>query len=140
MLGNIFQYRRLRHILLSKKYSLIPVCPEQLGGCPTPRPAVEIDGSAGADVLEGRGRVLTENGSDETSKLIKGAEETLKIAKILGVKRAVLKSKSPSCGYKEIYNGSFSDTLKEGNGVTAELLIRNGIEVLTCEEYSKSVK
>ncbi|NJD04212.1 MAG: DUF523 domain-containing protein [Ruminiclostridium sp.] len=114
--------------------SAIPVCPEQLGGCPTPRPAVEIHGGTGADVLDGKCAVLRKNGEDATDELVKGAEETLKIAQTAGIERAVLKAGSPSCGCGTIYDGSFSGKLKKGNGVTAELLLRNGIRVTTEED------
>jgi uncharacterized protein YbbK (DUF523 family) len=107
----------------------LPVCPEQLGGLPTPRPAAEITGGTGADVLDGKARVLNKEGKDVTEYFTKGAYETLKIARLTGAKKAVLKSKSPSCGCKTIYDGSFTGKLIKGSGVTAELLRRNGIEV-----------
>jgi uncharacterized protein YbbK (DUF523 family) len=107
----------------------IPVCPEQLGGCPTPRMKAEIVGGTGKDVLERKCRIINENGDDVTEQFIKGAEEVLKIAGMTGANMAVLKAKSPSCGVGEIYNGTFSGKLVEGNGVTAELLKENGIEV-----------
>ncbi len=106
---------------LAQTETLIPVCPEQLGGRPTPRNPVEIS----------NGRVIEKNGTDYTDAFIKGAEEVLKIAKINNVKYAILKSNSPSCGFKKIYDGTFSKTLIDGNGITAELLSRNGIEIKT---------
>ncbi|MDP4093244.1 MAG: DUF523 domain-containing protein [Bacillota bacterium] len=109
----------------------IPVCPEQLGGCPTPRPAAEIFNSTGADVLDGTGKIKRINGEDAAPEFIKGAEEVLNIARLAGCSKAILKSKSPSCGCGNIYDGTFSGKLVPGNGVTAELLLRNGIEVLT---------
>lgn len=109
----------------------IAVCPEQLGGLCTPRPPHEISGGDGKTVLEGNAKVLTKDGIDGTSYFIKGAEETLKIALEFGVTSAILKAKSPSCGFRKIYDGSFSKSLIEGNGVTAELLKRNGIKILT---------
>lgn len=118
---------------LAAEGKVIPVCPEQLGGCPTPRSQSEIAGGNGADVLCGRGRVTAIDGDDVTGHFIKGAEETLKLAHSCGVKKAVLKARSPSCGYGQIYDGTFSGVLKDGNGVTAELLSKNGIEVFTEE-------
>jgi len=112
---------------------IIPVCPEQLGGFPTPRPAVEISGGTGADVLDGRCRCIRENGEDVTEGFIKGAHEVLKIARLTGARKAVLKSRSPSCGFGEIYDGTFSGERIDGNGVTAELLHRNGIEVISSD-------
>lgn len=109
----------------------IPVCPEQLGGCSTPRPAAEIQGGTGADVLEGKCRVMNNLGEDVTGKFIKGAEEVLEIAKAAGATKAILKARSPSCGRGAIYDGTFSGRRIPGNGVTVELLKRNGIEVIT---------
>ncbi|WP_032121575.1 DUF523 domain-containing protein [Clostridium amazonitimonense] len=114
-----------------EKEDIIPVCPEQLGGLPTPRDPSEIFNGTGEEVLKGKGKVISINGEDYTGYFIKGAEETLKIAKLFQVKKAILKSNSPSCGYKKIYNGDFKGILKEGNGVTAQLLLDNEIEVIS---------
>ncbi|MCM0650603.1 DUF523 domain-containing protein [Clostridium swellfunianum] len=119
---------------LLKQGKAVLVCPEQLGGLSTPRPAHEITGGTGAEVLEGCAKVVSANGDDGTCYFIKGAEETLEIAKQVDAKIAILKAKSPSCGCGNIYNGAFSKSLIEGNGVTAELLIRNGIKVYTEQE------
>ncbi|PIS42476.1 MAG: DUF523 domain-containing protein [Candidatus Kerfeldbacteria bacterium CG08_land_8_20_14_0_20_40_16] len=99
-------------INLSKKEILIPVCPEQLGGLATPRePAEQTDQE-----------VFTQSGKDVTADFVKGAKEVLKLAKLLGVKEAILKQKSPSCGSGMIYDGTFSGRIIKGNGVTAKLL------------------
>jgi uncharacterized protein YbbK (DUF523 family) len=116
---------------LVAKGKAIPICPEQMGGLATPRPSAEILSGMGADVLDGKARIINKNEEDVTAKFLKGAGEVLKIAKISGAKRAILKAKSPSCGCGRIYDGTFSGRLIDGNGVTAELLIRNGIEVST---------
>lgn len=115
------------------KGKAIPLCPEQLGGCSTPRPSCEIIGGTGRDVIKGRAKVLTKDGKDVTKAFIKGAEETLKIAKLVKAKKAILKSGSPSCGYGTIYDGTFSNKKIQGNGVAAELLAENGIEIETVE-------
>ncbi|HEX3028919.1 MAG TPA: DUF523 domain-containing protein [Clostridia bacterium] len=112
----------------------IPVCPEQLGGCSTPRLQVEIFEGTGADVLEGKCRVVRKNGEDTTKEFIKGANEVLNIAKLANADSAILKARSPSCGSGQIYDGTFSGKLREGNGVTAELLIRNQIKVISEED------
>lgn len=104
-----------------KDYEIIPICPEQLGGLPTPRPASEIIGD----------KVINNEGTDVTSNYQKGAEEALKIAKLLGIKKALLKAKSPSCGNSKIYDGTFSGTLIDGDGITTKLLKENNIEVIT---------
>lgn len=118
--------------LLSKE-TLIPVCPEQLGGCPTPRHPVEIIDGDGAGVLDGRSRVMTKSGEDVTDRFIKGAQEVLKIAQTMCIKKAVLKARSPSCGFGSIYDGTFSGKTKKGNGVTSEILKRNGVSILSEE-------
>jgi len=114
-----------------KKGDLIPLCPEQLGGLPTPREIQEIAGGTGKDVLNGKAKVLTNSGSDVTENFIRGAEEMLMIAKSLGIKEAILKSKSPACGCGKIYDGTFSGKLKEGDGVTAAILKGNSVKVTT---------
>lgn len=110
-------------IMLLKTETLIPVCPEQLGGLPTPREPAEIRG----------GRVITRSGKDVTENFKRGAEETLKIAKLFGIKEAVLKQRSPSCGCGRIYDGTFSGKIIEGDGVTTTLLKKHGIMVVTEE-------
>lgn len=105
---------------LGKRHSLIPVCPEQLGGLPTPRMPSEIKGS----------NVVNASGKDVTQNYIRGAKETLKIAKLYDCQYAVLKERSPSCASKEVYDGTFSKNIVSGKGITAALLERAGIEVL----------
>jgi len=112
----------------TRDYDLIPVCPELDGGLAVPRPRAWIKSGTGGDVLDGKTIVIDENGRDVTSNFIAGAEHALKTAIANDVKTAILKSKSPSCGKGKVYNYS---ELVNGNGVTAELLIRNGIEVIT---------
>ncbi len=109
---------------LSKKEILIPVCPEQLGGLPTPRESTERRGKS----------VLTKSGKDITEHLRKGAEEVFKIAKLFGIKEVIFKQKSPSCGCGRIYDGTFSGKLTKRDGVTTELLKRNKIKVITEED------
>ncbi|MDD3746373.1 MAG: DUF523 domain-containing protein [Anaerostipes sp.] len=104
---------------LMKNHCLIPVCPEIMGGLPTPRVPSEIKGD----------KVVTETGKDVTKEFEAGARETLKIAKMYHCKRAILKEKSPSCGCGQIYDGTFSHTVIEGDGLTARLLKKNGITI-----------
>ena len=92
-----------------------------MGGLPTPRSPAEISSD---------GRVLREDGIDVTENYNRGAKEALRLAEIFGCKTAVLKERSPSCGAGKIYDGSFSSTLTSGNGIAADLLIRNGIRVI----------
>ena len=97
----------------------IPVCPEQLGGLPTPRTSCEIR----------EGRVVDADGHDRTEAFQCGARAVLRIAQTYGATEALLQSRSPSCGSGWIYDGSFTKTLTAGDGVTARLLKENGIQV-----------
>jgi hydroxyethylthiazole kinase-like uncharacterized protein yjeF len=120
---------------LAAKEMLIPVCPEQLGGLGTPREPMGIIGGGGSEVLDGQARVMNRSGKDVTENLVRGAEEVLKIAKSLGVKEAILKARSPSCGCGKIHEWvSPSNMLIQGDGVTAALLKRNDIRVITEDE------
>ena len=109
---------------LGEKFELIPVCPEQDGGLPTPRDPSERIGE----------RVMTCNGKDVTAEYMKGAEIALKLALDNEAKMAVLKARSPSCGSGIIYDGTFTGVRIAGDGVTAELLKKHGIRVITEEE------
>lgn len=112
---------------LREKFQLIPVCPEQLGGLSTPRNPAERVG----------GKVISCTGKDVTKEYQKGAEEVLKLAKFFGCNMALLKEKSPACGTGLIYDGTFRKNLVPGDGVAAELLRRNGIEVFGESEIEK---
>ena len=100
---------------------VIPICPEIMGGLPTPR--------IGAEQKDGK--VFMEDGTDVTKNFQKGADEVLYLAKLFDVRKALLKARSPSCGVGKVYDGTFSHTLVEGNGETAQKLMDAGIEVLT---------
>ena len=105
---------------LMEKHHLIPVCPEQLGGLPTPRdPSERL-----------MGRVVSKTGRDVTEAFARGAEEALKLARLFRCTAAVLKERSPSCGRGTVYDGTFTGALTEGDGVAAELLMKNGVAVL----------
>ena len=103
-----------------KNYEIIPICPEIMGGLPTPRCASEKIGD----------KVVTKEGNDVTQQFKKGANECLFLAKKYNIKKALLKLKSPSCGIGKIYDGTFTHTEIDGYGVTAELLKNNGIELI----------
>lgn len=105
--------------VLRERFEVIPVCPEQLGGLPTPRTPSERVGE----------RVLTRDGRDVTEAFRQGAEKALAIAQAEGVTRAVFQVRSPSCGCGTIYDGTFSGKLVPGKGVTAQLLEQNGIKI-----------
>jgi uncharacterized protein YbbK (DUF523 family) len=126
-------YKSDKAIELSNSEMLMPVCPEQLGGLRTPRAPQEIQGGNGEDVLDGKCKVLNIDGKDVTHEFITGAEETLKIVKLLHIEEFIGKSRSPSCGCGQIYDGTFSRQLIDGDGVTTALLKRNGIRIITEE-------
>lgn len=109
---------------------VLPVCPECFAELPVPRCPSEIVGGDGANVLEGRACVKAQDGSDRTHEFILGAQKTLEIAQRNGTKCAYLKSKSPSCGHGCIYDGTFSGTLRPGDGVTSALLKKHDIQVI----------
>lgn len=110
-----------RCIEMLKSGNAIPVCPEQLGGLNTPRIPAEIVGD----------KVISKSGADVTKEFLKGANETLKLAKLLNIKKAILKEKSPSCGSRYIYDGSFKGKKIKGEGLTTKILRENGIEVIS---------
>lgn len=114
-------------IALSEKYELIPICPEVMGGLPTPRIPAEIK----------NGEVIRKDGVNVTENYKIGAEKSLKIAKENDCKIAILKSKSPSCGCGLVYDGTYSKVLVEGNGITADLFIKNEVKVINESEIHK---
>ena len=122
---------------LAAQGDVLPLCPEVAGGLPTPRPPAEMQGGDGGDVLEGRARVVNIEGRDVTVQFLAGAQKALCVAQRWGIKEAILKARSPSCGVGQIYDGSFSGHLVEGDGVTAALLKREGIIVRNEDEWEE---
>lgn len=116
---------------------IIPVCPEVAAGLPIPRPPAEIQSGDGKDVVLGTAKVIDINGKDVTDAFLKGAKEALRLVEENGIEYAILKAWSPSCGSKVTYDGSFSDTLKKGQGVTAALLQSKGIQVYNEDEIDR---
>ncbi len=111
-----------------KDKEVIPICPEIYGGLQTPRNPAEI--------IENE--VITIDNKNVTLEYIKGAKETLFIAQLFNVKKAILKAKSPSCGNNETYDGTFSKKIVNRPGITAKLLLENGIKVINEEEIFKN--
>ncbi len=111
-------------LALSGRHVLVPVCPEQLGGLPTPRPPCEII----------RGRVMNLDGRDCTEAFVKGAEQAMAVFRLCGCQAAVLKQNSPSCGKAMVYDGSFSEILVPGIGLFARKLLNAGIRVFGEDE------
>ena len=120
------------------KGDLFPVCPEVLGGLSIPRVPAEITGGDGQDVLEGKATVINMDGEDVSREFIKGACETLRIAQTVGANEALLIQKSPSCGCGKIFDGTFSNKFRTGDGVTTALLKKNGIKVTSIKAIGKT--
>ena len=113
---------------LAERHTLIPVCPEQLGGLATPRPPAERQGD----------KVVNREGQDVTEAYALGAQRALRIARLNHVSVAVMKAKSPSCGSGRVYDGTFSGRLIPGDGVCAEALKQAGIAVYSEEDYGEA--
>ena len=109
---------------LGTRYRLVPICPEACGGLSTPRSAAEIQGA----------RVVNREGVDVTGEYQRGAGAAVELAAAVGATHAVLKARSPSCGSRQIYDGSFTRTLRDGEGVTASALRAAGVTVVSEEE------
>ena len=108
----------------------VPVCPEVLGGLPIPRACCELvrDG--------GKSKVIDQEGTDRTVAFEKGARSALAVARAIGCRQAILKARSPSCGFGQVYDGTFSGRQVSGNGIAADLLARAGIQVMTEEQLA----
>ncbi len=123
-----------RVLELVREGRAVLVCPEHEGGLGIPRPAAEIVGGTGEDVLDGRVPVVTVGGTDVTSAYVAGARIAVERAGVQGCRTAILKARSPSCGCGQIFDGSFTRTPRSGNGVAAAALLRAGLRVITDED------
>lgn len=121
---------------LLQKEETVLVCPEVLGGLPTPRPSAEIIGGNGDDVLDGKAKVVDKDGNDVTEAFVQGAYKALKEIKDLNPEYIVLKERSPSCGSSIIYTGEFNGNKQEGYGVTTALFRRHGFIVISEEDFA----
>ncbi|NNB06130.1 DUF523 domain-containing protein [Pseudomonas fragi] len=119
---------------------VIALCPEVAGGLPTPRAAAEIPGGQGVEVLAGKAAVITTEGEDVTEAFVSGARQALALVERHGIRLAILKANSPSCGNRLTYDGSFSGVKVEGQGVTAALLTRAGVQVFSELELEEAAK
>ena len=130
------------HALLMQYNALgnfVAVCPECLGKLPIPHPPAEIVGGNGQDVLLQKASVVNKINTDVTINFISGAEKVLKIAEQYGIRTAILKERSPSCGVEQIYDGTFCDAKITGQGVTTALLRKHGFRVYSDEEITKAL-
>lgn len=124
-------------VSMAESEEVVLVCPEELAGLPIPRSPSEICNGTGEDVLAGQAKVINREERDITKQFIEGAKIALEICQNNGVDLAILRRNSPSCGCDHIYDGTFTSTLQDGDGVFAVLLKRNGIRVISDEEYLK---
>lgn len=120
---------------LLQREDTILVCPEVLGGLPTPRPSAEIIGGNGDDVLDGKAKVMTKEGQDVTEAFVRGAYKALEQIKDLNPEYIILKERSPSCGSSTIYTGEFNGNKQTGYGVTTALFKRHGFKVISEEVF-----
>ena len=116
---------------------VVALCPEVAGGLPTPRAPAEIRGGQGAQVLDGQLAVMTLDGEDVTAAFVSGAEQALALVAAHGIRVALLKARSPSCGNRETYDGSFSGSKVAGEGVTAAALRRAGVQVFAEDQLDE---
>jgi len=125
---------------LIKSGNVVTICPEMAGGLPTPRPPAEIQRAmTGMDVLAGKAEVRTNQGMDVTEQFIKGAHKALALAQKHNIRVAILKARSPSCGFGQIYDGNFSRTRIAGMGVTAALLSQHGVKIFDEEHIDQAL-
>lgn len=117
---------------------VVPLCPEVAGGLPTPRAAAEIPGGQGSEVLDGQAAVITTDGEDVSTQFLSGAYQALALVREHGIRVAVLKANSPSCGNLFTYDGTFSGVKVRGEGVTAALLKRHGVQVFSELELAEA--
>ncbi|TCV67785.1 DUF523 domain-containing protein [Pseudomonas fluorescens] len=117
---------------------IVALCPEVAGGLPTPRAAAEIPGGQGGQVLDGHAAVITTDGEDVSAQFLSGAYQALEQVREHGIRIAVLKANSPSCGNLQTYDGTFSGVKVSGEGVTAALLKRHGVTVFSELELAEA--
>ncbi|MDQ7783970.1 MAG: DUF523 domain-containing protein [Desulfomonilaceae bacterium] len=127
--GRAFPHPHLDH--LAAGWTLVPVCPEVLGGLGIPRPQCRFMGGDGVEVLEGRARILDRTGRDRTSHFVRGAEEVNRVVQLVTPRLIVFKEGSPSCGVRRV---DIEGTRQPGCGVTVALLRRHGFSILTEED------
>ena len=114
----------------------IPVCPEEAGKLGTPRPAAEMQGSS-ENILKGDARILTNKGNDVTKQFVQDAKKSLEVGLTSGAEVAILKSHSPSCGVGEVYDGSFTHFLTDGNGIFSHLCRESGITCISSDDSNQ---
>ncbi len=118
---------------------IISVCPEESGGLGTPRPAAEMQNTS-REIINGNGKICTQKGDDVTSQFVNGSKKELSKISENKIKIALLKSNSPSCGYGNVYDGTFSGKLRKDNGIFAQMCEDEGVEVISSDNIKKFIK
>ncbi|MCX8093153.1 MAG: DUF523 domain-containing protein [Candidatus Goldbacteria bacterium] len=136
--GCIIENEKLQKLVSQRK--ALPLCPEVLGGRSVPREPAEIVGGSADDVINGFAKVMDITGKDVTDETITGVLYVVATVKKLGIKTAILKTKSPTCGMGKIFDGSFSGKLIDGNGILTAALLKEGIDVYTEDNCAELVK
>ena len=137
--GKVLKYDTRLH-RLHQAGIVLGFCPEVAGGLDVPRVPAEIENGSVEDVLIGRGSILRRDGIDVTNAFIDGANQAVELVKIYGIPLAILKSKSPSCGIYEVYDGTFSGHLQKGQGLTAYLLHKQGVKLFNEHEIDAALR
>ena len=119
---------------------IVSCCPEVAAGLPTPRSCVELEGADAEAVLEGRARVLARDGADATVPFVKGARLARDLCRDLGLRVAVLKDRSPSCGSLRVHDGTFTGRLVAGQGLASALLRRDGVQVFSEDQWEEAAR
>ena len=133
--GGHSQIPELEHL----DVELITVCPEEAGELGIPRPPAELTEIA-KDVLEGRGKIINKNGDNVTQKFLDGSKKEISKLKSSNAQIAVLKSKSPSCGYGQVYDGTFTGNLCKGNGIFSQMCEDEGVKVISSDNIDSFIK
>lgn len=138
--SRIIENKKIKELVIRRK--ALPLCPEVLGGRSVPRAPAEIIGGTAEDVINGLAKIKDISGNDVTNETMTGVMVVVATVKRLGIKKAILKTKSPTCGKGKIFDGTFSGKLIDGNGVLTTILLKEGIEVFTennCENLVEAL-
>jgi uncharacterized protein YbbK (DUF523 family) len=127
--GCLIENKLIKKLVASRQ--AMPLCPEVMGGRTVPRAPAEIKGGAGENVLTGKVKIIDKDNNDVTQEILNGVKYVVAAAKRMGVKIFILKTKSPTCGYGEIFDGTFTGKLVPGNGVLTDALLKEGIKIYT---------
>ena len=133
--GGHSQIPELEHL----DVELIPVCPEEAGELGIPRPPAELTETA-KDVVEGRGKIINKNDDNLTQQFLDGSQKEISKLKSINAQIVVLKSRSPSCRYGQVYDGTFTGNLCKGNGIFSQMCEDEGVKVISSDNIDSFIK